>query len=196
MNERDVTDAGTEDAAFARRFRQAYERTASRDSAASAVAAAVRAAPRPRRRRGLLETWIEPRTISFRPVVAAAFGLVLLALGGLVTVRFLRPTHEAGEPAGSIATAAGEQQVRFVLVAPASTVALVGDFNNWDVAATPMTRDANGVWTATLRLEPGWHAYAFVVDGSRWVHDPRAPRAPADDFGVPRSVVVVGGRGT
>src|SRR5262245_44687830 len=124
MNERDVTDAGTEHAAFARRFRQAYERTATRDSAALAsAAAAVRAAPRPRRRRSLLEAWIEPRTISFRPIVAAAFGLVLITLGGLVTARLPRPTHASHEPTDAFASAPGEQKVRFVLVASASTVA-------------------------------------------------------------------------
>ena len=84
--------------------------------------------------------------------------------------------------------------VQFVLVAPsASRVALVGDFNNWDAAATPLREaSAEGVWSVTLPLTPGRHIYAFVVDDSKWVPDPSAARAPEDDFGVPNSVIVVG----
>jgi 1,4-alpha-glucan branching enzyme len=74
-------------------------------------------------------------------------------------------------------------------------VALVGDFNGWDEAATPMRHDANNTWSVTVPLAAGWHAYAFVLDGAQWIHDPRAPLAPADEFGGPRSVVVVGEHG-
>jgi 1,4-alpha-glucan branching enzyme len=84
--------------------------------------------------------------------------------------------------------------VQFVLVAPeARNVVLVGDFNDWDPAATPLHRaPSGGAWTAALPLQPGRHRYAFVVDGVRWMADPTAPPAPDDDFGSPGSVVTVG----
>jgi hypothetical protein len=87
--------------------------------------------------------------------------------------------------------------VQFLLVAPgARHVTLVGDFNDWDVGATPLVSAASGrVWTIEVPLTPGRHRYAFVVDGTRWLADPTAPRALGDDFGTPSSVVTVTERG-
>lgn len=84
--------------------------------------------------------------------------------------------------------------VQFVLdareAADATTLSVVGDFNDWDVTATPMTLEG-GVWSATLPATPGRHVYAFVVNGTRWIADPRAPRATDTDFGRPGSVIIV-----
>jgi AMP-activated protein kinase-like protein len=74
----------------------------------------------------------------------------------------------------------------------ARQVTVVGDFNHWDVRATPLRRPAaDGRWHAAVRLAPGRHVYAFVVDGVQWVPDPAAPRAVDDDFGSPNSVLTV-----
>ena len=82
-------------------------------------------------------------------------------------------------------------RVQFVFVAPrARRVAVVGDFNDWDVAAAPLA-PAGGVWSGQIDVPFGRHDYAFVVDGERWVRDPNAPRAPADEFGGGYSVLVV-----
>ena len=111
-----------------------------------------------------------------------------------------RAVQTARENAAVVATASaapGARVVQFVFVAPnASAVALVGDFNDWDPAATPLRRSAAGVWSGTMTLEPGRHLYAFVVDGKRWVADPSAPQALGDDFGTPNSVITVGGSST
>ena len=86
------------------------------------------------------------------------------------------------------------QPVQLVLRAPAAhRVTVVGDFNGWDASATTMTRDpASGMWSQTLALRPGRHVYAFVVDDSVWMRDPRTPAAPDADFGRPGSVLLVG----
>lgn len=106
----------------------------------------------------------------------------------------------AGEPviapaAATTATVPGDHEpvarVQFVLVAPkARTVTVVGDFNDWDTAAAPMAPNG-GVWSRQLDVPYGRHDYAFVVDGTRWVRDPNAPQAPADEFGTGYSVLVV-----
>jgi hypothetical protein len=85
------------------------------------------------------------------------------------------------------------QPVQLVLRAPAARrVTVVGDFNGWDAGATAMTRDpASGMWSQTLALRPGRHVYAFVVDDSVWMRDPRTPAAPDADFGRPGSVLLV-----
>lgn len=84
--------------------------------------------------------------------------------------------------------------VQFVLdAARASSVALVGDFNAWDGAATPLARDsASGSWSAVVDVTPGRHVYAFLVDGKSWTLDPRAPKTKDSDYGTEQSVIIVG----
>ena len=85
-------------------------------------------------------------------------------------------------------------RVQFVLVAPnAKSVAVVGDFNDWDPSATPLA-SARGMWSNEVVVPAGRHDYAFVVDGARWIADPLAPQAPADELGGGYSVLVAGAR--
>jgi hypothetical protein len=94
-----------------------------------------------------------------------------------------------------VADAAAQRvPVQFLLdardIPAAANVSVVGDFNEWSVSATPLVLD-NGVWSTTLPLPPGRHVYAFVVNGERWLADPRAPQATDADFGRPGSVIIV-----
>lgn len=103
---------------------------------------------------------------------ALAASLVLAVLG----LRDLGPTPQPG--------------VTFALSAPAAaSVAVVGDFNDWDPRAIPLERNRSQ-WTVTLQLKPGRYRYSFVVDGTRWQADPGSPPA-LDEFGTPTSVVTV-----
>ena|SRR5687768_10046933 len=89
-----------------------------------------------------------------------------------------------------------QNDFQFVLVAPrAASVALVGDFNDWDPARTPMrtSRDGGGLWATVVPLPPGRYRYAFLINGREWRADPSAPAALDDEFGTPSSVVTVGG---
>jgi 1,4-alpha-glucan branching enzyme len=64
--------------------------------------------------------------------------------------------------------------VDFFCTAPgAKSVSLVGDFNKWDLAATPMRRMPDGRWMASLELHHGHHSYLFIVDGKPRL-DPKA----------------------
>jgi len=57
--------------------------------------------------------------------------------------------------------------VTFFCDAPeVENVTLVGDFNGWDPAATPMRQTPDGRWMATLDLHHGHHRYLFLVDGT------------------------------
>lgn len=131
--------------------------------------------------------WLRrPRDFSITPLTA---GGVLAVLAAVLIWRETRTP--AATPAGP---GADPTVVEFVLVAPgAASVSLVGDFNDWDAATTPMRPVRSGaIWSVTVPLTAGRHRYAFLVDGTRWLADPSAPRAP-DDFGTPSSVVTVGG---
>lgn len=142
--------------------------------------------------------WLRrPLTLRVSPLagLAVAAGLAAFVWLGLPRPRAESPIPDvtAAAAPGVLLARHGQTTVQFVLVAPTATsVALVGDFNDWDVAATPLRRGAGGTWSAALRLAPGRHRYAFVVDGTRWIADPTAPPAPDDDFGSPGSVVTVG----
>jgi hypothetical protein len=75
--------------------------------------------------------------------------------------------------------------VRLMFDAPnARRVAVAGDFNRWDAEATPLARDVRSHrWSVTLAVRNGDHRYAFVVDGTRWVPDPRAERSVRGEDG-------------
>jgi 1,4-alpha-glucan branching enzyme len=56
--------------------------------------------------------------------------------------------------------------VDFFCHAPkAQNVALIGDFNEWQAAAHPMTRMPDGGWVIRMELPHGHHQYQFLVDG-------------------------------
>ncbi len=64
--------------------------------------------------------------------------------------------------------------VNFVFMAPeAKSVALVGDFNDWQPTACPMKRQHDGAWLAQVPLNHGHHHYLFLVDGKPTL-DPKA----------------------
>lgn len=54
---------------------------------------------------------------------------------------------------------------------PAQAVFLAGIFNDWDPAATPMIKDAEGNWDVALALPPGRYEFKFVIDG-QWCCEP------------------------
>lgn len=102
------------------------------------------------------------------------------------------PTPSPVIPAASVADAESAIPTQFVLDLPnAKSVSVVGDFNSWTVDEALLQKTANGVWNITLPIKPGRHEYSFVVDGIRWMADPRAPKAINSDFGKPGSVIVV-----
>ena len=73
----------------------------------------------------------------------------------------------------------------------AERVNLVGEFNDWDTTATPMTRnrsDAN--WKATVELEAGQrYAFRYLVDGKEWLNDWHADDHVDNPYGSYDSVV-------
>lgn len=169
---------------------EAARRSVPVDPAARArVMAAVRAGRGGFLRRAL--RWLLRPGPRVSPLGAlAAAGIVALLASRLGPREAVRPD--------TIAPAASATRVQFVLVAPgASAVSLVGDFNGWNAAATPLRPTGQGgMWTVEVPLDAGRYTYSFVVDGARWLRDPAAPAAPGDDFGRPSSVILVQGGST
>jgi hypothetical protein len=175
--------------------------------------AAERERDRERRRLALRRPRVVRWSAAAALAAAAVFAVVLANRNGTAPA----PTIVASAPASGTATgtatgtptgttaatlaardAAAEasalRPVQLVFRAPAARhVSVVGDFSGWDASQAVMTRDSgSGLWSVTLRLAPGRHVYAFLVDDSVWVRDPRAPSAPDADFGHPGSVLLVG----
>lgn len=153
-------------------------------------------------------SWLTNR----RAVRVSPLGALALAAGiAAIAATGARSSGSRGATTVTTSTAAGqprpgtpaqvanarsttEWRVQFVLVAPnATSVAVAGDFNDWQPERTPLRRAEGGLWNAAVPLGSGRYSYAFLVDGRRWVADPTAPRTPGDDFGTPSSVVTVGG---
>jgi cyclomaltodextrinase / maltogenic alpha-amylase / neopullulanase len=75
-----------------------------------------------------------------------------------------------------------------------SKVAVAGDFNNWSTDVNPMTKGADGVWYAKLKLPEGVQHYKFVVDGNQWKTDPNGDKSleSDDNYGGKNSGIFVG----
>ena len=81
-----------------------------------------------------------------------------------------------------------QKQQNFSFTAPtASSVQLLGDFTHWQERPISMRKDANGIWRASVALEPGTHHYRFLVDG-QWRDDPEAGLQVPTPFGSQDSV--------
>lgn len=112
-----------------------------------------------------------------------AWGLAFLLLS-VVGCAATRP------PAPSAAPVPGG--VLFRIAAPAAArVSVVGNFNNWDPAATPLSDSTgDGAWERILRLPPGRYQYMFLVDG-KWITPPNAPHIVQDGFGRQNGLLIV-----
>ena len=120
---------------------------------------------------------------SFRWIGAAAISVIAVVL--FVNFIWLSPENYPN----------GLTEVQFSLRAgaePLSSVAVVGDFNDWN-PNKHLLNDENedGIWTATLRLEPGRYEYMFILDGQEWVPDPEAYRYVRDGFGNKNAVIEI-----
>lgn len=142
---------------------------------------------------------IRPWTVSVSPIAAFA---VAAALVGVVAIGAwqLRPVDQVqvatateGGNLVPVADVGAEPLVvhQFTFYANSvKSVAVVGQFNNWDQNATSMVEVSKGMWTVSVSLRPGVYEYQFIVDGTKRVIDPSMPSVP-NDFGSPNSVVTV-----
>jgi 1,4-alpha-glucan branching enzyme len=72
----------------------------------------------------------------------------------------------------------------------AEEVTLVGDFNGWDEAATPMEKLKDGRFKVVLPLEiDSEYQFRYLVNGSEWLNDWEADKYAPNPFLGDNSVV-------
>lgn len=71
------------------------------------------------------------------------------------------------------------------------SINLFGNFNNWNRAELPMKdRSGNGIYTATVSLEPGRYEYKFFADGEELI-DPANKETVPNGLGGINSVLTI-----
>jgi hypothetical protein len=120
----------------------------------------------------------------FRPVVVACSLVLALAIGFLGR-DLLVPRQPVVSPHA--------QSVRIIFYSPeASSVALIGDFNEWGQREVTMAQAADrGIWEFSMSLKPGVYHYNLLVDGEKWVANPKSSTLVPDGYGGYDSVLVV-----
>lgn len=72
------------------------------------------------------------------------------------------------------------------------TVALCGEFNDWDPKSHPMVRRKDGSFSLTLSLPAGkQYRYRYLLNGDRWENDPAADGYMQNLYGSDDSLINV-----
>lgn len=74
----------------------------------------------------------------------------------------------------------------------AESAALVGDFNDWDPQATPMSQLKDGSFSVTLSLDADSnYRFRYLLDNQRWENDWAADGYMPNQYGTEDSVIRV-----
>ncbi len=70
-------------------------------------------------------------------------------------------------------------------------VSVVGDFNGWNTKSFKLNYKGNGIWEGTFPIKSGKYEYMFVINGEKWIPDPKAREYKEDGFGGKNSLLVL-----
>ena len=74
----------------------------------------------------------------------------------------------------------------------ASSILLVGDFNNWQLGETPLKKAKTGVWSVSLDLETGKeYQFRYLIGGTNWENDSEADKFVPSGLGSENSVLAL-----
>lgn len=148
---------------------------------ASVVAQMLEANPdlTPARVKELLIATAEP--LDDEPEEGQGYGVV--CPGRAVTAALREDYGSLGEV--PLSPSLDDNEVHFIYYdLRAEQVAVIGDFNDWEPAATPMQEITPGMWHAAIPApRAGTYSYKFLVDGDRWLDDPENSNKAPDGYG-------------
>ncbi|MEX0771596.1 MAG: isoamylase early set domain-containing protein [Balneolales bacterium] len=71
-------------------------------------------------------------------------------------------------------------------------VAVVGDFNNWDLNANQL-KITKGAWQTTLRFKPETEVkFRYFIDDEKWSNDDTADGSVGNIYGTEDSIIKLG----
>ena len=74
----------------------------------------------------------------------------------------------------------------------AKTVAVLGEFNDWDSSATPLKKQKDGSFKGTVELDAGKEfQFRYLVDGETWLNDVQADKFVASGISSDQNSVLV-----
>ena len=74
----------------------------------------------------------------------------------------------------------------------AESANIVGEFNDWNIYATPMKRLKNGSFVVTLDLKPNIeYQFRYLLDDKTWENDGEADKYVSHPYGDGENSVVV-----
>ncbi|QJD77185.1 isoamylase early set domain-containing protein [Spirosoma rhododendri] len=74
----------------------------------------------------------------------------------------------------------------------AKTVAVAGEFNNWDASAQALKKQKDGSYKTTVELPVGGeYQYRYILDGTKWENDWAADKYVASGVSGDENSVVV-----
>jgi len=74
----------------------------------------------------------------------------------------------------------------------ASSILLVGSFNNWQLGETPFKKAKTGAWSVSIELETGKeYQFRYLIDGTTWENDPEADGFVPSGLGSENSVIAL-----
>ena len=77
-------------------------------------------------------------------------------------------------------------------VKKAKSVHVVGDFNDWESEATPLKRQKDGSFAATIDLQVGReYRFRYLIDKNRWENDWAADRYEPSGYASEENSIVV-----
>jgi serine protease AprX len=125
--------------------------------------------------------------IAGQPLLRQGFGRLNAARAVEAAAREIHIHHD---PAFTPPQVEGEALVFRLHHDDARRISLAGDFNQWRPAASPLQKDANGIWRVRIDLPPpGRYGYKFVIDEERWIEDPGNGSKEPDGHGGFNSIV-------
>lgn len=76
--------------------------------------------------------------------------------------------------------------------AEAKIAYLAGEFNKWQIHATPMKKEADGSFTVTLSLKAGReYQFRYLLEDKTWENDFKADKYVPSAFGACENSVVI-----
>jgi Glycogen recognition site of AMP-activated protein kinase len=160
------------------------------------LARRVLASIEPKRLTFFKRLWRRLKTpVAVTPVKFLPAGVSFVAVLALALTFFWRaPAERIVTPGINEVTDQGLNTVTLFLDRPdAKDVEVIGSFNHWSQEGIRMVWDKDRkLWVAALNLKRGSYEYAFRVNGTEIVADPKAILHRDDGFGHQNSILIIG----